>query len=240
MIKKCIKNFMKKIFYPNCYSSEVYVQYLRTKGAKIGDGTFFYTPERRPVDESSLPFLEIGKNCRITQDAYILLHDYSYAVLRSTHHEMLLKSACTKIGNNVFIGTRALILMNTTIGDNVIVGAGSVVSGNFGSNIVIAGNPAKIVCTIEEYYEKLKSRFDKSAKIYYQQMSNYYGRALEESEMDWFVTLWNSEDKDARRKILSTHRIDGDDKSKVIDDVMNVKPQYSSYEAFLNSFEHKY
>ena len=59
----------------------------------------------------------------------------------------------TFVGNNVFIGMHATILMGTHVGDNVIIGAGSVVSGFFEDNVVLAGNPAKVICTIEDYYK---------------------------------------------------------------------------------------
>jgi acetyltransferase-like isoleucine patch superfamily enzyme len=50
-----------------------------------------------------------------------------------------------RIGNNVFVGTNCIILYGTTIGDNCIVGAGSVVRGHYPDNSVIVGNPAKVV-----------------------------------------------------------------------------------------------
>ncbi|AOG60972.1 maltose O-acetyltransferase [Spiroplasma helicoides] len=49
------------------------------------------------------------------------------------------------IGNNVWIGGGSIILPGVTIGDNVVVGAGSVVTKSFGSNVVIGGNPAKVI-----------------------------------------------------------------------------------------------
>ena len=49
------------------------------------------------------------------------------------------------MGNNVFIGTNCIILLNTKIGNNCIIGAGSVVRGQFPDNSVIIGNPAKVV-----------------------------------------------------------------------------------------------
>ena len=49
------------------------------------------------------------------------------------------------IGNNCWIGGHATINPGVTIGDNVIVGSGSVVTKSFPSNVVIAGNPAKII-----------------------------------------------------------------------------------------------
>lgn len=235
-----VKKMIKRLIYPHCYSSERYVAYLRENGARIGDGTFFYTPETHPVDESSLPFLEIGSNCRITKDAYILLHDYSYAVLRPTHHEMLRKSGHVKLGNNVFIGTRAMILLNSEIGDNCIIGAGSVVSGKFESNVVIAGNPARVICSLDDYHKKLKANFEKSAEEYYCAMSAYRKRPLREDEMSWYVSLWKPQDARLREEMLKKIKVDGDDEKLVIADVMKSEAVFESYEDFLQSFNHPY
>ena len=49
------------------------------------------------------------------------------------------------IGKNCFIGCNALILKGTVLGDNCVVGAGAVVSGTFGDNCIIAGNPGKVI-----------------------------------------------------------------------------------------------
>lgn len=58
------------------------------------------------------------------------------------------------IGDWVYIGTDALIMAGVTIGDNVLVAAGSIVTKSIPSGVVVAGNPAKVICTIEEYYER--------------------------------------------------------------------------------------
>ena len=52
------------------------------------------------------------------------------------------------IGNNVWIGMGAIILKGVTIGDNSVVGAGAVVTQNVPTNVVIAGNPARVVKTL--------------------------------------------------------------------------------------------
>lgn len=60
------------------------------------------------------------------------------------------------IGDWVYIGTNSLIMPGVTIGNNVLVAAGSVVTKSVPDRMVVAGNPARIICTIEEYYERNK------------------------------------------------------------------------------------
>ena len=54
-----------------------------------------------------------------------------------------------RIGNDVWIGGTSVICPGVTIGDRVVIGAGSVVTKNFASDIVIGGNPARIIREIE-------------------------------------------------------------------------------------------
>lgn len=202
-------------------------------GAVVGEGTFFYAPQKRPVDETSLPFIEIGNNCRVTSGVVILGHDYSYAVLRPIYNHMLRKCSVTKIGNNVFIGMKSIVLPGTVIGDNTIIGAGSVVSGNFPSNVIIGGNPAKVISTLDDYYEKNLKNFEEYARLYYQRMSAYSGSALNEDDMNWYCSLFSSPEK--RKEIVSQLRVDGDNPQAIIDDIMKIEPKYDSFEAFITT-----
>lgn len=54
------------------------------------------------------------------------------------------------VGNNVWIGGGAVILPGVTIGDNVTIGAGSVVTHDIPSNVVAAGNPCKVIRSLEK------------------------------------------------------------------------------------------
>ena len=54
------------------------------------------------------------------------------------------------IGNNVYIASNSTIVGGITIGDNVIIGAGSVVTKDVPSNSVVVGNPAKVLRAITE------------------------------------------------------------------------------------------
>ncbi len=104
------------------------------------------------IDTSRPYLLKIGDNCVFTRGTIILTHDYSHTVLRKKFGENIGDALPVTIGNNVFVGMNSIILMGTEIGNNCIVGAGSVVKGKFPDDVVIAGNPARVLCSIQELY----------------------------------------------------------------------------------------
>ena len=96
------------------------------------------------LDFSTEPYLiEIGDNVRIASGTIFLTHDGAVNCFRGEINGGIFGRI--KVGNNVFIGTKSIILLNTTIGNNCIIGAGSVVRGHFPDDSVIVGNPAKII-----------------------------------------------------------------------------------------------
>jgi acetyltransferase-like isoleucine patch superfamily enzyme len=56
-----------------------------------------------------------------------------------------------EVGDNVFLGVNSIILPGKKIGSNSIVGAGSVVTKDVPPGVVVAGNPAKVISTLQEY-----------------------------------------------------------------------------------------
>lgn len=153
---KHVKKIIKKVLHRGP-SVEETIAYLKNNGAQIGENLNVYG--RRLNIDTCFPFmLHIGNEVEITADVCILNHDYSWCVIKKYSGELLGGVGYVHIGDNVFIGTGATILMNTHIGNNTIVGARSVVSGKYPDNVVIAGCPARVVCTIEEYIEKRRDR----------------------------------------------------------------------------------
>ncbi len=123
-------------------SFERKINYLRKRGVKIGKNCNIYT-----LSFSTEPYLiELGDHVAIGGDTKFITHDGSLTVFGEQLNGWLYGRI--KIGNNVFIGINCIILLNTTIGDNCIIGAGSVVRGHFPANSVIIGNPAKVVSTL--------------------------------------------------------------------------------------------
>lgn len=104
---------------------------------------------------STEPFLvTLGDNVYISVDACFICHDGSTLIFR--HKDPTLERAGRiNVGNNVFIGTRAVVLPNVTIGDNCVVAAGAIVTKDVPANSVVAGNPAKVIKDIFSLEDKL-------------------------------------------------------------------------------------
>lgn len=89
--------------------------------------------------------LTIGTNCTLSEGVMIHTHDHGF----DPHNKPIPRSL--EIGDNVWIGTNATILHNVNkIGKNSIVSACAVVTKNVPSNVVVAGNPAKIIKELDE------------------------------------------------------------------------------------------
>lgn len=153
-----MRHILLRIIYLDTYSSELYVASLRRKGISIGEGTIFFDPRNIVVDTQNPKLIRIGHNVRITSGCKILTHDFSSSVIGGLYGQCIGALGTVEIGNNVFIGMNSVILRNSSIGDNVVIGAGSVVCGTIESNSVYAGNPARKIMSIEDFYQK---RIDK-------------------------------------------------------------------------------
>lgn len=135
---------------------------LRKKGAVIGEDVHLMSSV---IDTNTACLVEIGDHVIIT-NATVLAHDASTKLFLD-----YTKIAKTIIGNNVFIGFGSIILPGVTIGNNVIVGAGSIVREDVPDNSVVLGNPARVICTTDEYIEKNRMRM-KDTPVFDKPVSN--------------------------------------------------------------------
>lgn len=97
-----------------------------------------------------------------------------------------------KIGNNVFIGMKSTILKGVHIGSNVVIGANSLVNKDIPDNCVAAGNPAKVIMSIEDYYEKRKKKQYKEAVELVQLYRERYGKEPDEKALHEFFWLFSN------------------------------------------------
>ncbi len=87
-------------------------------------------------DRTNPKGVHIGDETYVAANALILTHDFVNAVHRDTY-----------IGKRCFIGSNVIIMPGLTIGNEVVIGGGAVVTKDVPSNVIVAGNPARIVRT---------------------------------------------------------------------------------------------
>ncbi|HFD1691111.1 TPA: chorismate mutase [Enterococcus faecium] len=92
--------------------------------------------------------IEIGDNCMFAPN--VQLYTATHPLHPVKRNSGLEYAKPIKIGNNVWLGGGVIVTPGVTLRDNVVVGAGSVVTKSFPDNVVIAGNPARIIKTVEE------------------------------------------------------------------------------------------
>ena len=109
------------------------------------------------LDPSHCWLIEIGDNVTLAPRVHILCHDASTKQFLN-----YTKIGRVTIGDNVFIGAESVVLPGVTIGSNVIIGANSTVTHDIPANTVAAGSPARVICSMQEYLAKEKARMDTS------------------------------------------------------------------------------
>jgi maltose O-acetyltransferase len=129
----------------------------RWRGVEIGKNTCIY---RNVNIDTGNGIVKIGENCVLT-GCTILTHDASTNSHFGIDYGKPSLHKDVFIGNNCFIGYGAIILMGVKVGDRAIVGAGAVVSKNVPEYSVVVGNPARVICTVDELVLKRAKEFSK-------------------------------------------------------------------------------
>lgn len=222
MLKQLAKLYVRR-------NSDSYVKFLRNKGCKIGERTVFFNPQNTIVDRTRPCLITIGDDVKITDGVTILTHGYDWSVLSNVYHEMLGSSGKVTIGNNVFIGMKTTILKGVTIGNNVIIGANAVVNKDIPDNTVYAGNPAKFIMTVEDYYKKRQGEYIEEAK---ELAVSYYQRFNEKPPLELFHEFFPIflERNETSSSIVSRYFSNRQD---LIDNFYQSKPQFNGYDEFL-------
>lgn len=155
------------------------IKFARSIGVKVGKNCKIMTT----VNFDSEPYLiTIGDNCFITNGVRFCTHDGGAWVIRNLTglKEGGLYNTIT-VGNNVYIGNFATLMPGVTVGDNSVIGYGSIVTKDVPSGEVWAGVPARKIESIEEYISKNKERliqlphdYEKKKNILIKKLYNDY------------------------------------------------------------------
>lgn len=119
-------------------------------GASIGSTSMI----SRDAFLDTMGGLTIGEDCIIAPGAVLLTHDSSARIALPEHKLPLLKPV--SLGDRVFVGRNAMVLPGVTVANDVVIGAGSVVAADVPTQTVVAGNPARKICSLAEYGERIR------------------------------------------------------------------------------------
>ena len=220
--------------YWQCRTAKGYEKWLREQGVEIGKNLRLFNHKSIRFDTTTPGLITIGDNVSITADVSILTHDFCSSVFREKYHDYLPGRSKVIIGNNVYIGQKAIILRGVTIGDNVIIAAGAIVTKDVPSDSVVAGVPARVVCTLDEYYQKRKAVAVNEAKQYARDLYQYRGVGpTVEDFWEEFALFYNENDNypEAFEQRVKNVQMPGALYEKFI---KNNKPIYASFEDFLD------
>ena len=133
-------------------SMRIRIQQLRNRGVKVGEKCRIFSS----INSAEPYLISIGANTTISTQVEILTHDNSAIKVFEKGTDLI---GPVTIGENCFIGARAILLPGVSIADNCIVGAGSVVTHSIETpGKIVAGNPARIIGKVEDYRDKYKDQ----------------------------------------------------------------------------------
>lgn len=115
------------------------------------------------VNFGSEPYLiTLGNNVSITGASFVTHDGGTWAFRRIPGHGEVVRFGKIVVGDDTFIGTGSTILPGVTIGKNCVIGAGSIVTKDVPDNTVVAGVPARPICSLDEYEQKCRALMPKN------------------------------------------------------------------------------
>lgn len=168
-------------------SSESYINWIRSKGVKVGHSCYVQNTRHIDIDVSRPSLVEIGNHVFLHKNLSLITHDWASWCFVPLYNDFIPSHAKIVIGNNVWFGESCTVLKGVTIGDNCIIGLGSIVTKDIPANSVAIGRPAKVVCSIDEYYQKRKKQYRKELFDYASTLINNSNISKDDFKDDYIL-----------------------------------------------------
>lgn len=229
MIKKIVNKIRN---YSVRRSSAAFVRHLRKCGISVGDGTYFQDPKYTEIDTTRPSLVTIGKNCFFNKYVEFHTHDWVSHVFLHSGRDIINSSGRITIGDNVAFGRHVTVLKNVHIGDNCFIGAHSLVTKSIPANSIAAGIPAKVIMTLEDYYQKRINARKEEAFEYARSIVERFGRIPVPADFrEEFPLFVSGNEVDKYPEIPIRFQL-GPSYNRY---VSQHKAPYSSFQSFLNA-----
>jgi maltose O-acetyltransferase len=156
---------------------EVDIEALIERGLQIGANV--YVAPWCLIDPVFAYLITIGDGCRLAPRVHVLAHD-------ATSRDALgyTRLAPVHIGCRVFVGADTLVLPGATIGDDTVIGAGSLVSSDIPAGSLAVGRPARVVGDTRDLFERRKARIEAGPRFVLSDQDTPEGRARLHREIE--------------------------------------------------------
>ena len=211
----------------------IWIKNLQKQGVDIADDVLIANIRYISIDLSRPTLITIkGNGTRLNKGLEILTHDYATMVMVNKYNEFIPSSGKVYIGENVYLGRNVTLLKGAHIGNNCIIGYNSVVMGKIPDNSVAAGCPAKVICSLDEYFAKRVCVCVEEAFEYARSIKERYNRMPIPSDFwEEFPLFVSGNEVDKYPEIPIKRQL-----GKAYDEwVKNHKAQFKSFEEFLKA-----
>lgn len=164
-----IKQKLRFLFYTKIKKmtgNEYSIMRMRNSGISIGERCRIYTF----LQSHEPSMIQIGNDVTISSGVAFVTHDNSVLKYLDPMTDVVGKIT---IGDQCFIGQNSILMLGVTLGERCVVGAGAVVTHSFPPHSVIAGNPARLICTTEDLALKYKDKAIDFGVIPFSQRDRY-------------------------------------------------------------------
>lgn len=151
------------------------IKSLQNIGIDIADDVVWFGDDIQ-IDQTRPSLIHIGHHVFLHNGFKLRTHDYATYVFIHKYNEFIPSSGRVWIGDNVWFGENVTVLKGSTIGNDCIIGINSVVMGEIPEGSVAAGCPARVICTIDEYFERRKEKSLEESFAYARSIAERLGR----------------------------------------------------------------
>ena len=221
------------VLYLSRFKHSWFIKALKRRGIKIGDNFVIQgSAHNIYIDVTRPSLITIGSNVMINHRFSLVTHDFVSGIFKEKYDDFLPSSGRVVIGNNVMFGINCTVLKGVTIGDNCFIAAGALVTKDVPANSIAGGVPAKVLCSIDDYYNRRKIECETEALEFARSIVERFNRRPVPEDFNEEFTLFVDKDNIGAYSSLPVKQQLGSHYEKWI---TNHVAKYKGFDAFIKA-----